>query len=116
MFDSSSDESFSEYDYTLATTAAPEVDGEAQICLETLETKIRGEVTVTLLQALLDAGSAENIGRKVLILAYQLKLDRAQTLEQLAAQFTNGGSLGVSVGRVSQIVGKAKALCTDRID
>jgi len=57
-----------------------------------------------LLLGLITAGTAEDIGRKVLILGYFLKLDGVRTLDDLAERFSSGGKPGVSRARVSQIL------------
>lgn len=99
MYDSS--DTPTEYEVALATTPAPDL-AEEEDCAD--ERKARQETIVKLLQSLADAGTAENVGRKVLILCYELKLEGCRTLDDLADKFSSGGEVGVSRARVSQIV------------
>jgi len=61
----------------------------------------RQEVIVALVSRLLEAGDAESIGRKVLILAYLLPScpGRPRTLEELGARFQHGRRSAESVRR-----------------
>jgi hypothetical protein len=69
--------------------------------------RLREETILRFISRLISAGTAENIGRKVLILSFKLHLpDGPGTLEQLGKLFSTGGRLGVGKARVSQIFSK----------
>jgi len=67
--------------------------------------RVRQETIVRFVSFLLRAGTAEEIGRMVLVISYLLKhSDGPRTLEQVGALFAIGGKLGVGKARVSQIL------------
>jgi hypothetical protein len=72
------------------------------------ERRVGEETIARFLSHLLRAGgtgTAEEIGRMVLVISYLMKHDDGpQTLEQVGALFTTGGKLGVGKARVSQIL------------
>ena len=67
--------------------------------------RVRQETIVRIVSFLLRAGTAEEIGRMVLVISYLLRhADGPRTLEEVGALFATGGKLGVGKARVSQIL------------